>query len=243
MVSWLPTGPIGPNDPIQGQRYLQLEQFHCETLAQSVAGQADAAVWQAGAAVCRALQTGSQEDWQSASIAVGKTPRIPQRQCLEFRVATTSASVVAQYRENPGAVFKAEPGTGEACPRQLLGLTVVDEDLLPVTGMDRASGPRTGGTIVRLDGYYVQVGDVLFDGVPTVPDIVTGGGAYQTMYLRMPSAEGRDAIRISITDTVDVAGTVTFFFDDSAVSSSTARPMKPAAKPLGTGLPTKPGPE
>ncbi len=31
----------------------------------------------------------------------------------------------------------------------------------------------------------------------------------------MPAAEGRDAIRISITDTADVAGTVTFFYDDS----------------------------
>ncbi|MFK0038314.1 hypothetical protein ACIQTW_00570 [Paenarthrobacter sp. NPDC090517] len=231
VVSWVPTGPIGPNDPAPGQRYLLLQQFQCEALAQSVAGEADAAVWLAGAAVCRALQTGSQEDWQRASAAVATTPRIPQRQCLEFRVAATSASVVAQYRSNPGGIFKAEPSPGEACPRQLIGLTVVDQDLRPVRGLTRASGPGTGGTIVRLDGYYVRIGEILFDGVPTVPDIVAGGGDYQTLYLRMPPADGRDTIRISIKDTVDVAGTVTFFYDDSAVDGNTPRPPNKAATP------------
>ncbi|MGF4042170.1 hypothetical protein ACX800_06915 [Paenarthrobacter nitroguajacolicus] len=228
VVSWVPTGPIGPNDPAPGQRYLLLQQFQCDALAQSVAGAADAAVWLAGAAVCRALQTGSQEDWQRATAAVANTPRIPQRQCLEFRVAATSASVVAQYRSNPGGIFKAEPSPGEACPRQLLGLTVVDGDLRPVTGSTRATGPRAGGTIVRLDGYYVRVGEILFDGVPTAPDVVAGGGDYQALYLRMPAAEGRDAIRISITDTADVAGTVTFFYDDSG---NTPSPPDDAATP------------
>ncbi|MFW0773891.1 hypothetical protein ACLRGI_12060 [Paenarthrobacter nitroguajacolicus] len=252
VVSWVPTGPIGPNDPAPGQRYLLLQQFQCDALAQSVEGAVDAAVWQAGAAVCRALQTGSQEDWQRASIAVAMTPRIPQRQCLEFRVAATSASVVAQYRSNPAGTFKAEPGPGEACPRQLRGLTVVDEDLRPVTGMTRASGPGTGGTIVRLDGYYVRVGQVLFDGVPVLPDIVAGGGEYQTLYLRMPPSQGRDTIRISITDTVDVAGTVTFFYDDpansanssnSSNSANTHRPPKTAGMAPGSGLPDKPATE
>jgi hypothetical protein len=205
-----------------------LQQFQCDALAQSVEGAADAAVWTAGAAVCRALQTGNHDDWQEASIAVARTPRIPQKQCLEFRVAATTALVVAQYRHNPGGIFKAEPGPGEACPRQLLGLTVVDANLRPVVGMPRASGPGSGGTIVRLDGYYVRVGEVLFDGVPTVPDIVAGGGDYQTLYLRMPPAEGRETIRISITDTVDVAGTVTFFYDDSPAPGSTP---PPAAEP------------
>ncbi len=75
VVSWVPTGPIGPNDPAPGQRYLLLQQFQCDALAQSVAGgAADAAVWLAGAAVCRALQTGSQEDWQRATAAVANTP-------------------------------------------------------------------------------------------------------------------------------------------------------------------------
>lgn len=229
VVSWVPTGPIGSADPAPGQRYLMLQQFQCDDLARSVEGAADAAVWMAGAAVCRALQTGHHDDWEQASIAVAKTPRIPQKQCLEFRVAATSALVVAQYRSNPGGVFTAEPGPGEACPRQLLGLTVVDEDLRPVVGMTRASGPRSGGTVVRLDGYYVRVGSVLFDGVPAVPDIVSGGGDYQALYLRMPPAEGRETIRISITDTVEVAGTVTFFYDEPALPGST---IPPAAEPL-----------
>jgi hypothetical protein len=238
VVSWVPTGPIGSNDPVPGQRYLMLEQFQCEALAQSVEGAADAAVWIAGAAVCRALQTGNHDDWQEASIAVARTPRIPQKQCLEFRVAATSALLVAQYRSNPGATFKAEPGPGEACPRQLLGLTVVDENLRPVVGMARASGPRSGGTIVRLDGYYVRVGGVLFDGVPTVPDIVAGGGDYQSLYLRMPPAQGREAIRISITDTVEVAGTVTFFYDDSAAPGSTPAPAAEPPTDTSTGPPS-----
>ncbi|MFJ6534941.1 hypothetical protein ACIQH5_01830 [Paenarthrobacter sp. NPDC091711] len=221
VVSWVPEGPIAADDPVSGQRYLMLQHFQCDALAQSVEGAADAAVWQAGAAVCQALQTGDHDDWQEASVAVARTPRISQKQCLEFRVAATSALLVSQYRSNPGSIFTAEPGPGEACPRQLLGLTVVDEDLRAVVGMPRASGPASGGTIVRLDGYYVRVGDILMDGVPTVPDIVAGGGDYQTLYLRMPPANGRRTISISITDTVEVAGTVTFFYDDPAVPGST----------------------
>ncbi|MGJ3189947.1 hypothetical protein [Paenarthrobacter sp. FR1] len=238
VVRWVPVGPIGPNDPTSGQRYLLLQQFQCDALSQSVEGADDAAVWEAGAAVCRALQTGSQQDWQRASIAVAATPRIPQTQCLEFRVAATAASLVAQHRSNPSAAYRVEPGQGEACPRQLLGLTVVDEELRPVPGMARASGPRTGGTIVRLDGYYVRVGEVLFDGVPAVPDIVGGGGDYETLFLRMPPAEGRETIRISITDTVDISGTVTFFYDDSGGAGSSPSPSETGGSIPATEPPT-----
>ncbi len=235
MVRWVPIGPIGPNDPTSGQRYLLLQQFQCDALVQSVEGAEDAAVWLAGAAVCKALQSGSQQDWQRASIAVAATPRIPQTQCLEFRVAATSASLLAQHRSNPAAVFTVEPGQGEACPRQLVGLTVVDEELRPIPGLARASGPSSGGTIVRLDGYYVRVGDVLFDGVPVDAEFVGARDDYQPVYLRMPSSGGRDSIRISITDTVDIAGTVTFFYDDTG--SATGSPPPPETTSPGTGTP------
>jgi hypothetical protein len=244
VVRWVPIGPVGPNDPTSGQRYLLLQQFQCDALAQSVEGAEDAAVWLAGAAVCRALQSGSQQDWQQASNAVAATPRIPQTQCLESRVAATSASLLAQHRSNPGAAFKVEPGQGEACPRQLIGLTVVDQDLKPVPGTTRASGPRTGGTIVRLDGYYVRVGDVLFDGVPADVEFVGDRDDYGTVHLRMPPANGRDSIRISITDTVDVAGTVTFFYEDSSAPTSSPGASEPSgtapatSPPGGTATPT-----
>jgi hypothetical protein len=245
VVRWVPIGPIGPNDPTSGQRYLLLQQFQCDALVESVAGADDAAVWLAGAAVCKALQTGSQQDWQRASIAVAATPRIPQTQCLEFRVAATSASLLAQHRSNPGAAFTVEPGQGEACPRQLVGLTVVDEDLRPVHGLARASGPSTGGTIVRLDGYYVRVGDVLFDGVPVDDEFVGARDDYKPVYLRMPSSGGRDSIRISITDTVDIAGTVTFFYDDSGPASGSPQPpgtSSPGPAPSATPPSTAPSP-
>ncbi|MCD4852278.1 hypothetical protein LN996_15795 [Arthrobacter sp. AK01] len=237
VVRWVPIGPVGPNDPTSGQRYLLLQQFQCDALTQSVEGADDAAVWLAGAAVCRALQSGSQQDWQRASIAVAATPRIPQTQCLEFRVAATSAALLAQHRSNPGATFKVEPGQGEACPRQLVGLTVVDDELRPVPGTARASGPRSGGTIVRLDGYYVRVGDVLFDGVPADVEFVGDRNDYGTIQLRMPPANGRDSVRISITDTVDVAGTVTFYYDDSTPSGSPA-PSETAGTAPATGAPS-----
>lgn len=239
VVRWVPIGPIGPNDPTSGQRYLLLQQFQCDALAQSVEGADDAAVWLAGAAVCRALQTGSQQDWQRASIAVAETPRIPQTQCLEFRVAATSASLVAQHRSNPGATFKVEPGQGEACPRQLVGLTVVTEEFAPIPGTARASGPGTGGTIVRLDGYYVRVGEVLVDGKPASDvEFVGAQNDYQPVYLRMPPANGRQSLRISITDTVDIAGTVTFFYDDSSGATTTPTPSESAASPPSTERPT-----
>ncbi|UOD83092.1 hypothetical protein [Paenarthrobacter ureafaciens] len=242
VVRWVPVGPVGPNDPTAGQRYLLLQQFQCDALAESVRpdsvqGAADVTVWQAAAAVCRAVQSGSEQDWLQASVAVAATPRIPQTQCLESTVAATSAAVIAQHRASPGLPIKATSPPGEACPRHLSGLTVVNEDLTAVPGQLRASGPRSGGTIVRLDGYYVRVGDILFDGEPAFPEIVSGGGDYQTMYLRIPPANGRDTLRISITDTVDISGTVTFYYEDTAPSSpppATGPSQTPSPQPGGT---------
>lgn len=234
VVRWIPVGPIGPNDPTSGQRYLLLQQFQCDALTRSVEGAGDDAVWLAGAAVCRAVLSGKAEDWERASNAVSATPRIPENQCLEFRVAAMSAMMVAQHRSSANGVLTVEPGVGEACPRQLRGLTVVDEQLRPVPGTPRASGPATGGTIVRLDGYYVRIGEVLFDGVPADAEFVGDREDYGTVYLRMPPANGRASIRISVTDTVDIAGAATFFYDNTASPSGTA----------GTGTPAtgKPGP-
>ncbi len=240
MVRWVPVGPVGPNDPTSGQRYLLLQQFQCDALAQSVKDDPDAAVWQAAAAVCKALQSDNQQDWLKASAAVAATPRVPQTQCLESTVAATSAAVLAQRRSNPTLPLKAATAPGLACPRHLTGLTVVDENLTPQSGTTRASGPRSGGTIVRLDGYYVRVGDLLFDGQPASSEFIFSyGGDYQPMYVKIPPSAGSDTLRISITDTVDISGTVTFFYDDS-LPPATAPATNPASP--GTGSPTQPGP-
>ncbi|HKU34136.1 MAG TPA: hypothetical protein VJP90_01165 [Paenarthrobacter sp.] len=232
VVRWVPIGPVGPNDPTSGQRYLLLQQFQCDALAQNVAGDPDAAVWLAAAAVCKALQTGSQQDWLTASNAVASTPRVPQTQCLESTVAATSAAVVAQHRATPAVPLRTTAAPGQACPRHLSGLTVVDGNKVPVPGMVRASGPRSGGTIVRLDGYYVRVGDILFDGQVVFPEILPDGGDYLPVYLKMPpAAAGQDAVHISITDTVDISGTVTFYYDDSAATPSTGSPTQPTVEP------------
>ncbi|MFJ4025993.1 hypothetical protein ACIPWF_00950 [Paenarthrobacter sp. NPDC089989] len=251
VVRWVPIGPVGPNDPTSGQRYLLLQQFQCDALAESAEGDPDAAVWQAAAAVCKAVQSGSQQDWLKASNAVAATPRVPQTQCLESTVAATSAAVLAQHRATPALPLKATTAPGQACPRHLSGLTVVDENLVPIPGLQRASGPRSGGTIVRLDGYYARVGDILFDGQPAFPEIVSGGGDYQTMYIQMPpAAPGSDTVKVSITDTVDITGTVTFFYEDAASaqpnptagqgqSSAGTSPMpgSPSATPSPTATP------
>jgi hypothetical protein len=44
------------------------------------------------------------------------TPRIPQTQCLEFRVAATSALLVAQHRSNPGALSRPSQGRARHAP-------------------------------------------------------------------------------------------------------------------------------
>ncbi|MFK0000857.1 hypothetical protein [Paenarthrobacter sp. NPDC090522] len=252
VVRWVPVGPVGPNDPTSGQRYLLLQQLQCDALALNVDGDQEAAVWQAAAAVCKALQTGSQQDWAKASTAVAATPRIPQTQCLESTVAATSAAVLAQHRVSPSLTLQPTAAPGQACPRHLSGLTVVDQNLVPVPGLQRAAGPRAGGTIVRLDGYYVRVGEVRFDGSPAQQDpVVKYDGDYQTMYIQMPpAAPGSDTVKVSITDTVDITGTVTFFYEDaanaqpdptaspgpSAVSSSPS-PGSPSATPSPTATP------
>ncbi|WP_347107412.1 hypothetical protein AAHB33_10025 [Paenarthrobacter sp. S56] len=235
----MPVGPVGPNDPTSGQRYLLLQQFQCDALAQSVQDDPGAAVWQAAAAVCKALQSDNQQDWLKASLAVAATPRIPQTQCLESTVAATSAAVLAQHRSTPGVPLKATTAPGLACPRHLTGLTVVDANLTPIASTSRASGPRSGGTIVRLDGYYVRVGDVLFDGVPASRESVFSyDGDYQPVYVKVPPSQGRDTLRISITDTVDISGTVTFFYDDTLPSS----PAPSTGSPASTPAPQAPGP-
>ncbi|UVJ41464.1 hypothetical protein [Arthrobacter sp. CJ23] len=233
VLRWVPIGPVGPSDPTAGQRYLLLQQRQCDALEQSLQGADDAEPWKAAAAVCRALQSGAQRDWDTAGAAVAAAPSVTDASCLERTVATVSAAVVAYHRAHPGLALTPEPGTGEACPRHLSGLTVVDAGLKPVPGLSRPSGPSSGGTVVRLDGYYVRVDEVKVDGETAFLERPSGGGDYETLYLTMPPAEGKESIRITITDTLEVRGSATFFYDDT---TPTTKPPETTgtAGPAGT---------
>lgn len=245
VLRWAPIGPVGPSDPTAGQRYLLLQQRQCDALELSLQGAGDVNPWKAAAAVCRAMQGGSQRDWDAAASAMAATPAVPETQCLERTAAAVATAVLAYHKANPGLPVSPEPGTGEACPRHLSGLTVVDAALKPVPGLSRPSGPSSGGTVVRLDGYYVRVDEVQVDGEAAFLERPSGGGDYEALYLTMPPANGRESIRITITDTLEVQGSAMFFYDDAApatkpqeTNGATGPAGTPPDQPGGTGTPT-----
>lgn len=197
--------------------YRFVQERNCEELRGGVDGTALKDVWRAAGAVCYALRDGTAQLWHDAASTLAAVAQPAQDRCLELAVLGVLRSAVDSHNANPAAAVAVEPGTGEACPRGLTGLTVVDQDLVPVPGLNRPSGPREGGTLVRLDGYYVRA-NVLIDGVPAAEANVEtrGDGDYSPVYFVSPPAGDKDSITISMTDTLDAPGQVQFFYDDGA---------------------------
>lgn len=242
VVRWVPIGPIGPNDPQEGRMYLYAQGKDCDKLRDGVDGTTFKDVWLAAAAVCDALRANTGRSWQAAAAATAAMPGVPPNRCLELAIAAVVRGVVEYHASNPTSAVPLQPGVGESCPRHLSGLTVVDDNLKPVPGLQRPSGPRTGGTWVRLDGYYVRVGSLKIDGVDSGVE-TRSAGDYSPVYFKTPAATTKNSFTVTITDTLEVDGVVQFFYDDTVGSSggstagpsSTAGPPKPS--PSGTASP------
>ncbi|WP_426303340.1 hypothetical protein [Arthrobacter sp. R-11] len=239
VVRWIPIGPVGPNDPQEGRMYLFAQGRDCDQLRDGVDGTAFKDVWRAAEAVCYALRDGTGALWQDAATAVAAVQAPPEGRCLELAVLAVARSAVDYHNANPGTAVPLEPGSGEACPRRLSGLTVVDENFVPVPGLSRPSGPRSGGTWVRLDGYYVRVSEIRIDGQDSGVETRTDGD-YFPVYFKTPPAGDKDSITVSITDTLDAPGEVQFFYDDAAPTGGAGG----SATPSGTEPPepASPGP-
>lgn len=222
--------------------YLYAQGKDCDKLRGGVDGTTFKEVWRAATAVCDALRVNTGQSWQSATTAVAGVPDVPQNRCLELEIVAVMRGVVDYHVNNPAAVVPLQTGVGESCPRHLSGLTVVDENLNPVPGLQRPSGPRTGGTWVRLDGYYVRVSSLKIDGVESGVE-TRSAGDYSPAYFKTPPANGKNSFTVTITDTLDVGGAVQFFYDDAGGSPgsattgppSTTEPSQPS--PSGTSSP------
>lgn len=226
--------------------YLFAQARDCEQLRDGVDGTTFKDVWRATGAVCYALRDNTAALWQEAAAALATIQQPPEGRCLELAVLAVARAAVEHHNANPAAPLTVETGSGEACPRRLSGLTVVDENFVPVSGLSRPSGPRSGGTWVRLDGYYVRVSEVLIDGAPAGVE-TRSEGDYFPVYFRTPPANGKETITVSITDTLEAPGEAQFFYDDasptggSTTATETATdgptPSETASDGPGTGTP------
>jgi hypothetical protein len=221
--------------------YLFAQGKDCDGLRNGVDGTTFKDVWRAATAVCDALHANTERLWQTAAVATAAVPDVPQNRCLESAIVAVIRGVVDYHASNPAAVVPVQPGVGESCPRHVSGLTVVDENLNPVPGLQRPSGPRTGGSWVRLDGYYVRVTSLKIDGVDSGVE-TRSAGDYSPVYFKTPPAKDQNSFTVTIADTLDVVGSAQFFYDDATGSggptagpSSTAEPPQPS--PSGTASP------
>lgn len=215
--------------------YLYAQGKDCDKLRDGVDGTTFKDVWRAATAVCYALRGGSTEQWRDADVALASMPPVPADRCLEHTIEGVVRDVVTYHRSHPAQTLPIQPGTGESCPRGLTGLTVVDEQLQPVAGLTRPSGPASGGTLVRLDGYYIRVENLLIDGAPSGAETKSDGD-YSHVYFRTPAADGRASILVSITDTLDAPGAVRFFYDapQGSPADGTTQQGTPGSPPAST---------
>ncbi|OFI38094.1 hypothetical protein BIU82_06235 [Arthrobacter sp. SW1] len=227
--------------------YLFAQARDCDQLRDGVDGTTFKDIWRATGAVCYALRDNTAALWQEAAAALATIQQPPDGRCLELAVLAVARAAVEHHNAHPAAPVAVEAGSGEACPRRLGGLTVVDEDFVPVPGLSRPSGPRSGGTWVRLDGYYVRVSEVLLDGEPAGVE-TRSEGDYFPVYFRTPPANGKESITVSITDTLDAPGEAQFFYDDAAPTgggtpseTGTAGPAPSETATAGPGAPAGPG--
>jgi hypothetical protein len=216
--------------------YLFAQGRDCDQLRDGVDGTTFKDVWRAAGAVCYALRDGTASRWQEAATALSAVQAPPEGRCLELAVLAVARSAVEYHNANPSAAVPLEPGVGEACPRRLTGLTVVDENLVPVPGLSRPSGPRPGGSWVRLDGYYVRVSEVKIDGNASGVEIRSDGD-YSAFYFKTPPAGDKSSITVSITDTLDAPGEVQFFYDDAAPTGGAGSPSPSGPETSGTDPP------
>ncbi len=216
--------------------YLFAQGRDCDQLRDGVDGTTFRDVWSAVTSVCYALRNGTPDLWREADSATAAMLPVPSERCLEQTVAAVVRGVVRYHQAHPGESIPLEPGAGVSCPRKLTGLTVVDEQRNPVPGLARPSGPPAGGTLVRLDGYYVRVEALLIDGQQSGVERL-GDGDYSPAYFRTPPAEGRSSITISIQDTLDAAGAVRFFYEPGQPSGPGSPTGSPGGTPPGTATP------
>jgi hypothetical protein len=240
---FLPPGPASPVDPPTGSAYESISRLRCEDAA-PFTGTGNEAIWTAVAAVCSAAVTGSAPQWAQAAALLAAAPDVPAQRCLEAAAVAGAHRVLAFHTAHPDAAITFAQATEQACPRRLTGATVLDAAGTP-SGPSRTqvSGPVTGRTALRLDGFTGAVSGVLVNGVPD-PDgtiALDGANSFDPVTITMPPASGPGTVRISLSGPLAIAGWIDFTY--VAAGSATAPPgpsqrTTPPASPASAAPPS-----
>jgi hypothetical protein len=213
VIRWIPIGPAAPTDPPEGTLYELLRKRDCAGLRDSTLNTAYPAVWTAAEATCVALATDLAQDWQRARTLLAGITGLPPGRCWEIKVTDSlrqAADIRAAY---PGAQLTVDAaGAGDDCPRRLTGLTVLAG---PRAGEEIPSVPSGGGTPVRLEGFFVNVDNIVVDGLPVAFE---GQQFGPFVFFAPPAATGARSAKVTVVASPPVSGEAEFFYDDSTPS-------------------------
>lgn len=234
VIRWIPIGPAAPTDPAEGTLYELLRNRDCAGLRDSTLNTGFPAVWSAAEATCNALATDLPHDWQRAQTALAGIPSLPPVRCWEIKVTESLQQAVDLRAANPGIQLLVDAAAaGDDCPRRLTGVTVLDG---PHAGAATPTVPAGGGTPVRLEGFFVNVDNVLVNGNP----VEFEGPQFGPFVFYAPPAAGAGSARVTVEATPPVSGEAILFYADPTPPdpTPTAPATSPPSEPPGTGLPT-----
>lgn len=221
VIRWIPIGPAAPTDPPEGTLYELLRKRDCTGLRDTTLNTAFPAVWTAAEATCLALATDLTPDWQRARTALASITDLPPGRCWEIKVTESLRQAVEIRTAYPGLPLTVDAaGAGDECPRRLTGLTVLDG---PSAGAATPAVPSGGGTPVRLEGFFVNVDNVLVDGLP----VAFEGQQFGPFVFIAPPATGTGSAKVTVEASPPVSGEAEFFYDDSTPSGPGPTPPAP----------------
>lgn len=229
VIRWVPIGPASPTDPPEGTLYELVRKRDCAGLQDSTLNTAFPAVWTAALATCMALASDLPQDWQRARSALADIADLPAGRCWEIKVTDSLRQAVDVRAAYPGVPLTVDAaGAGDECPRQLTGLTVLDG---PRAGAP--SVPSGGGTPVRLEGFFVNVDNVLVDGLP----VAFEGQQFGPFVFYAPAAAGTTSAKVTVQATPPVSGEAELFYDNSTPPTPTepGTSATPTSDPPVTG--------
>jgi hypothetical protein len=222
VIRWIPIGPAAPTDPPEGTLYELLRKRDCAGLRDSTLNTAFPAVWTAAEATCQALATDVPQDWQRARTALAGVTGLPPGRCWEIKVTESLRQAVEIRTAYPGRALTVDAaGAGDECPRRLTGLTVLDG---PSPGAATPTVPSGGGTQVRLEGFFVNVDNVLVNGLP----VAFEGQQFGPFVFFAPPAAGTASAKVTVEASPPVSGEAEFFYDDSTPSGPGPTPTVPS---------------
>jgi len=225
VIRWIPIGPAAPTDPPEGTLYELVRKRDCIGLRDSTLNTAFPAVWTAAEATCLALATDLTQDWQRARTALASVTGLPPGRCWEIKVTESLRQAVEIRTAYPGLPLTVDAaGAGDECPRRLTGLTVLDG---PNAGAAIPVVPSGGGTPVRLEGFFVNVDNVLVDGLP----VAFEGQQFGPFVFFAPAAAGTGSAKVTVEASPPVSGEAEFFYDSTPSGPSPTTTAPPTSAP------------